>query len=73
MAHVSQLTGKDVRRRFHRGLSNLHQIYRPLMDFWAFFDNSTDFPSMIAFERYGKLQIIDSDVFSMIADDTEIP
>ena len=46
--------------------------YQPLLDFWAFFDNSTDMPRMIAFKRSGKLQIIDSDVFSMIADDMEI-
>ncbi|MBI4619301.1 MAG: zeta toxin family protein [Desulfobacterales bacterium] len=63
---------KVVRRRFYRGLSNLFQIYRPLMDFWEFFDNSTDFPKMIAFEISGKLQIIDSNVFSMIVDDMEI-
>lgn len=63
---------KVVRRRFYRGLSNFFQIYRPLMDFWEFFDNSTDFPKMIAFEISGKLQIIDSNVFSMIVDDMEI-
>ena len=62
-----------VRRRFYRGLPNFLQIYRPLMDFWALFDNSTDSPSMIAFERSGKLQIIDRNAFSIIADDMETP
>ncbi|MBC8457161.1 MAG: zeta toxin family protein [Deltaproteobacteria bacterium] len=62
-----------VRRRFYRGLPNFLQIYRPLMDFWALFDNSTDSPSMIAFERSRKLQIIDRNAFSIIADDMEIP
>jgi len=62
-----------VRRRFYRGLPNFLQIYRPLMDFWALFDNSTDSPSMIAFERSRKLQIIDRNAFSMIADDMETP
>ena len=62
-----------VRRRFNRGLPNFFNLYRPLLDFWAFFDNSTDFPRMIAFGKSGELQIIDSDVFSMIADDMEIP
>jgi hypothetical protein len=33
----------------------------------------TDDPVMIAFGKSGELQIIDSDVFSMIADDMEIP
>ena len=62
-----------VRRRFYRGLPNFLQIYRPLMDFWALFDNSTDSPSMIAFERSRKLKIIDRNAFSIIADDMEIP
>jgi predicted ABC-type ATPase len=29
-----------VRRRFHRGLSNFEELYRPLVDHWILFDNS---------------------------------
>ena len=39
---------------------------------WLEFVNA-DFPRMIAFGKSGELQIIDSDVFSMIADDMETP
>jgi predicted ABC-type ATPase len=29
-----------VRRRFHRGLRNFEELYRPLVDHWILFDNS---------------------------------
>jgi len=29
-----------VRRRFHRGLHNFEELYRPLVDHWILFDNS---------------------------------
>jgi predicted ABC-type ATPase len=33
-----------VRRRFTAGWANLEQIYRPLVDYWAVYDNSGDLP-----------------------------
>ena len=33
-----------VRRRFDRGMINLVQLYRPMLDSWAEFDNSTEMP-----------------------------
>lgn len=35
--HVS---ASVVRRRFHRGLRNFEELYRPLVDHWILFDNS---------------------------------
>lgn len=29
-----------VRRRFHGGLANFHQVYKPLVDHWSLIDNS---------------------------------
>jgi len=55
-----------VRRRFKRGLPNLFQVYRPLLDFWAIIDNSTDIPKLVAFERGKELKIVKSDIFSLI-------
>lgn len=55
-----------VRRRFNRGLPNLFNLYRPLLDFWAIFDNSTDSPFMIAYEEAGDLEIIDPALFSKL-------
>jgi len=60
---------KVVRRRFNRGLPNLFNLYRPLLDLWAIFDNSTDHPVMIACEENGDLEIIDSVLFSKLSND----
>jgi len=55
-----------VRRRFNRGLTNLFQLYRPLLDFWAIYDNSTDTPALIAFEEFGKTEIADPELFRTV-------
>ena len=60
---------KIVRRRFNRGLPNLFGLYRPLLDFWVIFDNSTDEPVMIAYEEDGHLEIIEPDLFSNLSVD----
>jgi len=56
-----------VRRRFKRGIVNFFQLYRPLLDFWVIFDNSTDNPAAIAYEEVGELQIIDHALFSKLS------
>lgn len=61
-----------VRRRFKKGLPNLFQLYRPLLDSWVVFDNSSDTPYMIAFEKLGQLQIVDSDLFAKVSRDQEV-
>lgn len=33
-----------IRRRFHAGLRNFNQIYKPLVDEWVLYDNSGDEP-----------------------------
>jgi predicted ABC-type ATPase len=48
-----------VKRRFDRGIKNFFQIYRPLGDSWAIFDNSQDIPRLMAFEESGELRLID--------------
>ena len=60
---------KIVRRRFNRGLPNLFNLYRPLLDLWAIFDNSTDHPVMIACEEDGDLEVFDSVLFSKLSKD----
>ena len=64
---------KIVRRRFNRGLPNLFNLYRPLLDLWAIFDNSTDHTVMIACEEDGDLEIIDSVLFSKLSKDMVRP
>ena len=59
-----------VHRRFNKGISNLFNIYRPLMDYWAVFDNSGDLPSMIVSEESGKLKIVDDELFELMVKNT---
>ena len=62
---------KIVRRRFSRGLPNLFNFYRQILDLWAIFDNSTDHPVMVACEEDGDLEIIDPVLFSKLSKDME--
>ena len=55
-----------VQRRFNKGIYNLFRIYKPLLDYWAVFDNSGDLPSMIVFEESGKLKVLDNELFELI-------
>jgi predicted ABC-type ATPase len=57
-----------VRRRFHRGLTNFFNLYRPLLDFWIIFDNSTEIPSVIAYEELGKENIIDPQLYKKLSE-----
>lgn len=48
-----------VRRRYHRGLSNFFQLYRPLATTWRFYDNSSDVgPPLIASGSEGAEAVI---------------
>jgi len=47
-----------VRRRFGRSIKNFFAEYRPMADSWYLFDNSSKTPTVIAFERAGKLRIM---------------
>jgi len=60
-----------VQRRFNKGIYNFFTIYRPLLDYWAVFDNSSNLPSMIVFEESGKLKILDDELFELIVQNAE--
>jgi len=57
-----------VRRRFDRSLSNFFEFYKPLADSWTIFDNSGDVPKLVAFEEFGKLEIIDPEAYRFIVE-----
>lgn len=61
----------DVRRRFGRSVENFFRVYRPLLDAWTLFDNSTTRPSLIAEEKGGKLAIVDATLFAKISQTVE--
>lgn len=56
----------DVRRRFKRGIHNLFYIYRPLLDVWTLFDNSTTAPHLVAKYEDGILKMYDDILFNKI-------
>ena len=56
----------DVRRRFKRGIHNLFHVYRPLLDVWTLFDNSTTKPYLVAKHEGGILKIFDQVLFDKV-------
>jgi predicted ABC-type ATPase len=38
-----------IRRRYQRGLANFFNLYQPIADTWAVYDNSLASPSLVAF------------------------
>ncbi|MDP3722041.1 MAG: zeta toxin family protein [Candidatus Omnitrophota bacterium] len=61
----------DVRRRFGRSMKNFFKVYKPLLDSWTLFDNSTTWPSLIAEEKGGKLIVVDPELFAKICKTVE--
>lgn len=47
------------RRRFHLGIRNLAELYRPLLDEWRLFDNTGKAPHLVASEKAGVLAVSD--------------
>ncbi|TAK49130.1 MAG: zeta toxin [Saprospiraceae bacterium] len=47
-----------IRRRYWRGIENLFQIYMPLCDAWAIFENSWKSPMLIAKSGEGNSPVI---------------
>lgn len=43
---------ETVRRRYHAGISNFFNLYRPLADTWFFYDNSGSSPLLIAYGEH---------------------
>jgi predicted ABC-type ATPase len=56
-----------VRRRFEKSLFNFFNLYQPIVDSWAMFDNSEEVPKMVAFEELGVLEIIDPELFDRLS------
>ncbi len=55
-----------VRRRFHRGLRNFFQLYKPLIDSWILFDGSLQVPIRIAEGRNGTINIVDQSLYEQV-------
>jgi len=57
----------DVKRRFFRGIYNLFQVYKPILDSWMLLNNSSITPSLIAKEKGKELIIVDKELFTSIS------
>ncbi len=55
-----------VRRRFKRGSVNLFRLYEPLLDRYLLFDNSGDYPRLMAFKVHDERFILDGPIFDKI-------
>jgi len=56
----------DVKRRFHRGVCNFLNHYKPLADTWLLFNNADAIPKLIAQDKGGKADIFDKLLFENI-------
>ena len=59
---------EDVRRRFYRGVNNFFKLYRPLLNSWMLFNNSESKPLLIAKGINGHIEIINKQLFELIAE-----
>ncbi len=47
-------------RRFHLGIRNLAELYRPLIDWWRLYDNTGERPHLVAQEKDGAFDLVDA-------------
>lgn len=58
-----------IRRRFAKGLTNLFQIYAPIVDAWLIFDNSGGFPRMLCLCTGEHRLVFDRSLFDRIEEE----
>jgi predicted ABC-type ATPase len=63
---------EDLRRRYDRGLRNLFELYRPLLDEWTLLDNSESRIVPVAKEVAGSVLIFNPTLFACITGGMEV-
>ena len=63
---------EDLRRRYDRGLRNLFDLYRPLLDEWMLLDNSESAIVPVAKETQGNLLVFNPTMFAHITGGREV-
>lgn len=53
-------------RRFHLGVRNLAELYRPLVDRWRLFENTGEKPYLVAEEEDGRFSVSDTPLLARI-------
>ena len=51
-----------IRRRYHAGLRNFFNLYRPLVDSWVFYNNSVEKPTLIAYSNQEQRLIVSDSI-----------
>jgi predicted ABC-type ATPase len=59
-------------RRFHLGIRNLAQLYRPLVQRWRLLENTGDVPHLVAEEQNGRLEVSDVPLLARIEREASI-
>jgi predicted ABC-type ATPase len=59
-------------RRFHLGIRNLAELYRPLIDWWRLYDNTGRHPHLVAEEKAGVLAVADAPRLALIEDSASV-
>ncbi len=62
----------DLRRRYDRGLRNLFELYRPLLDEWTLLDNSGLSMIPVAKEQSGNVIVFNPSLFARITGGMDI-
>lgn len=59
-------------RRFHLGIRNLAELYRPLVQRWRLLENTGDVPHLVAEEQNGRLEVSDVPLLARIEREASI-
>jgi predicted ABC-type ATPase len=59
---------EDVIRRFNRSIANFFRLYQPLSDSWLLFNNAESNPILIAQMKYGRMTLMDKDLYNSITE-----
>jgi predicted ABC-type ATPase len=59
-------------RRFHLGIRNLAEFYRPLVNEWRLYDNTGHRPHLVAQERDGMLTLADAPRLAFIEESAKV-
>ncbi|MCQ2114435.1 MAG: zeta toxin family protein [Bacteroidaceae bacterium] len=55
-----------IKRRYHKGIENLFNIYMPIVDSWALIANNTNPPVVIASNTDGGVCIYDEELYQIM-------
>ncbi len=59
-------------RRFHLGIRNLAELYRPLIDYWRLYDNTGSQPHLVVEEEDSCLRVLDATRLAFIEQSASI-